>query len=206
MQPDVWVVDTRGERRVWKTFRRGNWLLRHTICRWLARREARNLKLCAGVEGVPAFCERPEPWTVVMSWLDAKPLAELEPDDRFFRELKRTVGELHARGLTHGDLVAHNVLQSRDGRPALVDFSQSLALGKSRWPHWRFLFRFAVKVDHIQIFKLKRHHLGEDALEPAERRALARRPLILAIGSFLRRRVYRPFKHWRLRSRDAPSA
>jgi len=99
--------------------------LSRLVARALLRRERRALASLAGLAGVAALEEtRPEPESLLRSWIEGVPLcqADVLPRD-FFERLEELVRAMHARGVCHNDLHKEaNVLVGADGRPALVDF------------------------------------------------------------------------------------
>ena len=199
-QPDIWRL-TNGEGRevVWKTFRESPLLARATICRWLVRREARNLAALKGMENVPEFLGCPEPVTIEMTFLLAEPVPErkgaLTP--AYFDQLNEMIAEMHARGLNHGDLRRKNLmLNAETGEPCLVDFAQSF-YAKPNSVTARLVHPIAFRVDRSTFLHLKRWYLSQKGLtaeELAEARAV---PWHLRLGRLLKKKVYRRYKHKR---------
>ncbi|MCB2156031.1 hypothetical protein KQI84_14225 [bacterium] len=201
LQPDVWELHRDGNRVVWKTFRESNRAARATLCRWLARREARNLRLLDGLPRTPRLLGMPEPWTIEMTWLDAEPVAESKTghgiDGDWFDELESMLAEIHRRGMNHGDLRRKNMMKERtSGQPCLVDVAQSMvAKGGSLFD--RLIMRQAQQVDRVTFLKLKAWYLGPDVLTAEEKAEFAAAPWHLRVGQFLKKKIYRPYKHWR---------
>jgi hypothetical protein len=202
-QPDVWSIPRPdGPRAVVKTFERSPRLLRATVCRWIAAREGRNLALLDGIDGVPKLLGRPAPWAIEMTQLPAEPVPArrgsgpaLAP--AYFDRLGQILAEMHRRGLNHGDLRRLNLLvDPGTGLPCVLDFAQSMYRRKPGSLFDRLVFRKAVEVDRLKFLELKKWYLGE-VLSPEEESELRTPPFHLRIGKFLRKRLYRPFKHWR---------
>lgn len=202
LQPDVWKVYGKDGPKVWKTFRESPSLLRRTICRWIAAREARNLRLLEGMDGIPRLISMPEPWTIEMTWLNAEPLPEVKQSlpQAYFIRLDAMLSEMHSRGLNHGDLRRKNLLRDTEtGEPRLLDFAQSLYGSTQSSLYFKIIVQRAFEIDRLKLLKLKKWYLGGAALTDEERRDLAAIPLHLRAGRFLRKRLYRPLKHWRTR-------
>ena len=202
VQPDVWELQRGGRRVVWKTFRESNRLARGTIGRWLARREARNLRLLGGMPRTPEFLGMPEPWTIEMSWLDAECVAEFKTghgiDGAWFDELERMLAEVHRRGMNHGDLRRKNLMNERSSNlPCLLDVAQSMHAKSPRSLFARLVMGPAQQVDRVTFLKLKAWYLGSGALTGEEQAEFDAAPWHLKAGQFLRKKVYRPYKHWR---------
>lgn len=134
-----------------------------------ARREARALRLLAGVDGVPALLAS-ERLRLERSHIDGAPMQEAQPrDPRYFRAAHRLLRQLRTRGVVHNDLAKEpNWLVRSDGRPALVDFQiAGIGAPRARW------FRLLAREDLRHLLKHKRTYCPQ-ALTPVERRLLAR--------------------------------
>jgi hypothetical protein len=144
-RPGAWAVerDTRAAR----------WWLR-PLARHLARREARALRVLAGIAGIPAF-EGHAQGVLVRSWMEGEPLQRARPrDPRYFREAFHLLRRVHRRGVAHNDLAKEpNWLVTSAGRPALVDFQ--LALVSRRRGR---LFRALAHDDIRHLLKHKRSY------------------------------------------------
>lgn len=202
LQPDVWELLREDGRVVWKTFRESNRLARGTICRWLARREARNLRLLDGLPRTPRLLGMPEPWTIEMSWLDAQPVAESKVNHSlnpaWFDELETMLAEIHRRGMNHGDLRRKNLMSDRgSGLPCLLDVAQSMVARNSDSVFGRTILKQAQQIDRITFLKLKAWYLGPESLSSEEQAEYDAAPWHLRAGKFLRKKIYRPLKHLR---------
>ncbi len=202
-QPDIWLVRGPDGDEIWKTWGRRPWIERIIIGRWLARREGRIIRTLQDLPGFPRFLYHPDPVTIAMTRLEAEPVPEVKQagavDVRYFDRLAVLLREMHRRGVNHGDLRRKNLLRAPGdpSRPCVVDFTQSLNLGRRRRGLRAWVFREAQRIDWTTFAKLKRWFLGEAALNDDDRRALEDVPWHLSAGRFLRKSVYRPYKHWR---------
>lgn len=201
-QPDVWKVWPEGaEPTVWKTFRDRPAWARTTVCRFITRREAGNLRALRGLDGVPQFLGQPDPWTVEMTWLEGAVLPNDKRghalDEAFFDDLSALVAEIHARGLNHGDLRRKNVMRDpQSNAPVLIDFAQSMNARRPFAVFSRLFFATARRVDAVRIIRLKKWYLGEEQLADEERRLFRHPPWYMRLGRGFRRGLYRPLKHW----------
>ena len=123
---------------------------------WTEQRAYRRLD---GVDGVPRYFGRVDPYALAIEYIDGRPLGIL-PDrahdgaDRFER-LSRIVADIHARGVVHWDLRARrNVLIRPDGRLFVVDFAGAMTLRPGGFLH-RMLFRRFCATDRSALLKWK---------------------------------------------------
>jgi RIO-like serine/threonine protein kinase len=134
-----------------------------------AGREARSLRLLAGVDGVPALIAS-ERLLLDRSHIDGEPMQIAAPrDPAYFRRAHRLLRTLRARGVVHNDLAKEpNWLVRDDGTPAIVDFQiAGMGAPRARW------FRLLAREDLRHLLKHKRTYCP-DALTPVEKRLLAR--------------------------------
>jgi hypothetical protein len=198
-QADVWLLEREGNRVVRKTFEKRPWFLKWTIGRWLTAREARNLRDLKGIEGVPSFVGRVSPWAFEMMWVDAGELPDgahrSSMAQEYFDSLARVIEEMHARGISHGDLRRRNLMRHREtGHAVVIDFTQSLS--PRDWLLWPVL-PFARRLDRDKVMRLRNWYLApEEHGEHPRWSADSEAPGMLRLGWFLRHRLYRPFKHW----------
>jgi RIO-like serine/threonine protein kinase len=152
---------------------------------WVAGIEARALERLAGLDGVPRLISF-DGRRLDRGFIDGRPMQEARPrDPAYFRDARRLVLAIHARGVTHNDLAKEpNWLVRDDGRAAVVDFQ--MAYTGSR--HSRF-FRLLAWEDLRHLLKHKRHYLPE-TLTPVERRVLARRSWIARAWRASGKRIY----------------
>lgn len=132
--------------------------------RWLARHEARALRLLRGIDGVPADAGpvwidgRERRSAMAHSYIDGRPFhIDDKPPDIFFFRLAEMLKAMHQRGLAYVDLnKRENILITTDGGPALVDFQ--LHFAPPRWalrlPPVRWLFR---ELQANDLYHLHKH-------------------------------------------------
>jgi len=123
---------------------------------WAEQRAYRRLE---GVEGVPQFFGRIDPYALAIEYVDGSPLGVLPDRTRDgvarFQRLSRIVSEIHARGVVHWDLRARrNVLIRADGHIFVVDFAGAMSLRPGGWLHG-FLFRRFRSTDRSALLKWK---------------------------------------------------
>jgi hypothetical protein len=128
--PDVLLVEMAGAFMVVKDFRPRPFWLRHTLGRWLIRRELRAYRALAGHPSVPHLFGRIDAFAFAMEYRPgvriARSLAGRVPDD-LPEALEKAVAAMHDRGVAHLDLRHRsNVLVDRDGAPVLLDFASAV--------------------------------------------------------------------------------
>ncbi len=132
----------------------------------------------AGLAGVPAWVGRVSPTCYAIEYIDAKPLDHVETLPRgFFDDLRKLFDAIHARGVAYGDANKRsNILVTREGKVALVDYQISLA-SRDDWP-WpmrqlaqRCVAYLAAK-DIYHLYKHKRRLAGDELT--AEEEVLSR--------------------------------
>lgn len=194
-QGDVAAYEVEGHRFVVKDFRKRTWVVRATWGRWILRREYDRLERVEGIEGVPRPLGWIDRYAFAMEWLDAKRLPHGRDRDNlepvFFDRLDKLVAEMHARGVTHGDLRRKNILVDDEQRPYLIDFATAWYVKDVDNPPRGF--GRLCEVDHLTVLKLRNYYCP-DTLTDEDRRRLVKQPLSLRAGRFLRKKVYRPFK------------
>ena len=125
----VEIVEVDGHPAVVKDVATRPWLVRRFLGPWQLDREARAYAALTGVRGTPAYLGRVDRQAIVLEYVEGPTLASLRPGDLpepFFDRLDAILGEIHARGVAHGDLHRHDVLLRPGGDPCLVDFSTAV--------------------------------------------------------------------------------
>lgn len=80
---------------------------------------------------------------------------ELKDRERFFERLQKTIEDMHAAGVAHGDLKRKdNLLVGPDERPFLIDFGLAYATGSGR-PFEKSLFEWVKQYDYNAWIKHK---------------------------------------------------
>lgn len=126
--------------------------------RYLLRREWKTLCALADLEGVPAPIARPDSDTIVMEFRPGKPLDKIfwwqAPDD-VVEKIENLVTQIHARGITHGDLHGYNVLVDESGEIALIDWATASTFGERRGAAKSFTFEEWRALDERALAKIK---------------------------------------------------
>ncbi len=178
------LVEVDGRPLVLKDLSGRPWPARCLLGPWQLDREARAYALLGGVRGVPRFLGRIDRRAIALGFVPGRDLGSVRPGElagAFFDDLDRLLADVHAAGVAHGDLHRHDVLQGRDGRPYLVDFSTSLVAGPGAGPLRRFLFDQMCRADRRAAAKLRRRLL------PGAGPELPARPGLYRVGGALRR-------------------
>jgi 3-deoxy-D-manno-octulosonic acid kinase len=150
----AWFVAAGKHPWVLRHFRRGGWLARLCVDRYLWAGEARvrafaewRLLAVLAAKGLPVprpvaaryqrgrFTYRCDLITVRLA--DAQPLSlvleEAQLDARGWRAVGAAVARLHAAGVDHADLNAHNLLIDRRGTVSVIDFDRGRLRVPGRW-------------------------------------------------------------------------
>ncbi len=190
--PDVWLVRLGDTRAVWKDYS-GRGILGRMWGRYVIQREARALQALSSIDGVPHLLARVRSSPgLVMSFCEGGVLPRrnirgvLGPD--FFERAMALLREIHRCGVAHGDIRRKNILVRPDGSPALIDFQTAVLRGTSWWG--RRCFEFFCLVDEWNLLRIKAKSFPRNLTEK-ERATLDQPPILLRIGRFLRRDLYR---------------
>jgi hypothetical protein len=168
-----------GDRVALKDYGRRPFLVRHTLGRWLIRRETRAYRAAGATPGLAPFLGRVGPFALATEWLDARPLAEQaegQVDPAVFVELECIVRGLHERGVALADLNHRDVLVGPGPAVHLVDLALACVRGPRSGPLARRLFERARAADLFALARLRARYAGEDrraAIDAADPRARA---------------------------------
>lgn len=178
---------------------------RRLFGRRLAAREARALARLKGLPEVPELLGRPDRFGIEMSYMESIPFPESEDSTSvppsYFDRLWEIVARMHALGMNHGDIRRKNLLRSAadPNLPVVLDLTQSFTFSGPQSQMARIMMPWLARVDRIKFLELKADH-APSGMTPEEHAELENRPFHMAIGRFLRKKIYRPFKHWRQRA------
>jgi len=196
----VEVVEVDGRSAVVKDVASRPWPVRRLLGPWQLDREAHAYGALAGVRGTPSFLGRIDRQAIALEYVPGPTLASLRPGDlpeAFFDRLDAILGEIHARGVAHGDLHRHDVLLGTGGEPCLVDFSTAVVARAGAPALTRCLFRQMCRADLRAAAKLRRRLLPGSRVPVPERRGLYR------LGGWVKRAL-RLFRHSRRRRAGGP--
>ena len=126
--------------------------------RYFLRREWRALCALKDVEGVPNPVARPDSDTIVMEFRSGVPIEKLskwEVPDNAVRKIENLVEEMHARGITHGDLHGYNILVDEAGEIAMIDWATASTFGGRQRGLKSFTFGEWQALDERALAKVK---------------------------------------------------
>jgi predicted Ser/Thr protein kinase len=158
------------------------------------------------VSGVPRVFGFDGPDKLVMAYLqndgtlpgNRENPPEKYPPLKFFQQFRQMIDQIHEFGIAHGDIRRRNILMCANN-PCLIDFATAVqANGRPKWLR-NCLFKFVKKVDCIKALKLQQAYYPK-SLTAEEIELLGSKPLLLRLGQFCRKRIYRRFfkqKHWK---------
>lgn len=145
-----------------------------TLGRAAISNERRLYRVLQGVSGIPRWYPCPDGGGLLVERVQGQSLHLLFRGDlpwEAFEQARRTVQEMHARGVVHGDL-GHdsdgsqgrdpNAIWGEDGRLYLVDF----ASGMKRGPGNGLLFEALRQHDRLFLAKLLHRYFPERREEP----------------------------------------
>jgi len=133
---DLLVYRVNGEDVLLKDYRHKVGIWRDVLGAMFTGREARALRALRGVEGVPQFRGRPDPYCVAMTFIEGSRIRKADQavrgNEEFVRQLRRTVREMHRRGVVHLDLKHRsNLMVSKAGHPVVLDFESALCFRRA---------------------------------------------------------------------------
>jgi hypothetical protein len=149
------------------------------------RREWKALRALDGTRGVPRPIARPHTDVLVMERMLGTPLCDIRSRDftnEALARIEEIVAELHARGVTHGDLHDNNILiagvpskssqaveAEGENDVTLIDWATALVWGRKRNAAKERLFREFEILDRRSVAKVKlayaRDKLSDDEFE-----------------------------------------
>ncbi len=137
----------------------GNALLRG-LRSWMLRREYRAFQRLQGVPGIPRCYGMAGAQALVLQYVPGSSYrhAQLQDREHWFVRLEQTVRQMHARGVSHGDLKRKaNLLAADDGQPYVLDLGTAVF----KKPVWHvcnnWLFRQHCRADINAVLKHKYH-------------------------------------------------
>ena len=131
-------------------------------------RECEAYSRLKGIEGVPRCYGMVADRFLVLEYVNGKPYREAEFKDReaWFRQLLATLRNIHARGVSHGDLKSKsNLMMTSRGKPCVLDFGTTVLEKKGFHPINNRMFEYLKQLDLNAWVKHKYHGRYEDASE-----------------------------------------
>jgi tRNA A-37 threonylcarbamoyl transferase component Bud32 len=194
-QADLYELDWDGRPALLKDFNDRPAWVRSFWSRHICAREARALRRLTDLNGVPHLLATAGPCAFIMERLDAARLPRRRhgsPSPRFWANARALLLDLHAAGVSHGDLRRKNLLMGPDDRAYLIDFATAARLRHGGLEAWlsRRAFRFICRIDRVTFARIKASY-DPASLDDEERRWLADQPWHLRLGRWLKRHVYR---------------
>lgn len=179
-----------GQKLVIKDFARRPLWFRVLLGRPLLRREWKTLRALQDVESVPNAHRRIDKDAFIMDYCEGEMIERInkaDMPDGLVSQIDDLVKTIHARGVTHGDLHASNILITKTGSGfALIDWATACYFGPQPRGWRKVLFYELAALDDRAMAKLK-VHFQPGALTEKQRH------LLLNGGSA----IYRGFKSLR---------
>jgi serine/threonine protein kinase len=174
---------------------------------WLGRRlcarEVHYYQIVDGIAGLSRCLDRFGASGYVREYVPGCNLREHrqthQPDEAFYRSLKKQLAAIHERGVAHNDLSKpENILVREDGAPTIIDF-QIAARFAWRLPLFkqigRRIVRYLQSLDRYHLDKLHRRARPQD-FSTAEMKAARNKGLVSWLHGVLLRRPYRTVRHF----------
>ncbi len=160
---DVYAVAWPHEKHpvVVKDMRRCALWFRVLAGRAFLRREMSALRLLADLASVPDLESRIDADAFAMQWHNGEKLSECDSariTPQVLDEIAALLGEVHARGVTHGDLHAHNILLDSSGQLCLIDWATACVFGNRRTRVKNWTFEEWRALDERALAKLRALH------------------------------------------------
>ena len=169
----------------WKDFGQRSFLGRRATGRWTIARERRAYERLQGVPGIARLIGAPTELSLLLEYIEGTNLngpQDEPPLAAFFDRIEATLREMHARGVSHGEVRLENVLRTPGGEPYLIDLATATTTDPDRPGR---LFRLQRKLDRYGLLMMKQHLLPE-GLSPAEQEEKRR---LRRLASILRHNV-----------------
>jgi hypothetical protein len=136
---------------------------RHTVGRFLVRRECRAYRRAGSLPGLAPFLGRLGPFTLATGWVDAHSLAELphgSVSSEVFDRLDGVIAGIHARGVAIADLHHRDVLVGSEGEVYVVDFAAAYVLAARPTPLSRRVFARLSAQDRLAAARMRARFTG----------------------------------------------
>jgi RIO-like serine/threonine protein kinase len=165
-RPTIWVIEENGRRAAVKDYSASGYLYRNIVGRFLIRRERNAYRALEGLDGIPTFYRIIDGIALVIEEIPSENIELLrgkkEVAERFFRDLRSLVEEVHRHGLAHCDLKrAPNILLGKNGKPYIVDWSASISQRELRFFPLSLIYRRFVLDDLNAITKIQLRYCPE---------------------------------------------
>lgn len=165
---DILVYRLDGTRIAVKEYGARPFLVRHTVGRWLVRRECLAYEAAGSAAGLAPFLGRLGPFALATEWIEATPLAGMavaHAPDELFDRLEALIASLHARGVAVGDLHHRDVLVGAAGTVHIVDLAAACVLGPRPGPLRRRVFTRLCAQDRLAAARLRARFTGRSEAE-----------------------------------------
>jgi hypothetical protein len=171
---NVLVYDAGGFRVAIKTYAEQPAWLRHTLGRWMTRREAAAYIRSGRGAGLPDFLGRVDAWTLALEWVEGRALPKFGGltagvRERIFDEIETIIEGLHRRGVALGDLHHRNVLVTPQGHAVVIDLAMAWTVDSRRRGPQAWIFRKLAELDRLALVRMRARSMGGDPAEAVAR-------------------------------------
>ncbi|HAK60271.1 MAG TPA: hypothetical protein DCO77_07785 [Nitrospiraceae bacterium] len=178
---DVFIANLSGRRFLVKDFSRKGFWERTLIGRVFIGRELRAYAALAGIDGLPSWFKRLNPFALAVEYLAGRDLGGInqgEIGNEVMLQFQRIVDAVHSRGWIHGDLQRRSNVLLVGRKVFVVDLASAFHPRGVPVIGW-FLHRFFGFFDRLSFIKLKKIYLP-DQLTAGERRLLSLRNFFMS--------------------------
>lgn len=208
-EPSIFLFEADGRKYVYKAYKNKYSIAFIFWGRFFLRNEFRKLNALQKINGIPKTYNIISGAGYVMEYLDAKPLSaanicrESKQNKRegynlypsFFDEAYSALKSIHSLGIAHCDIRRKNILAGKNGKPFFIDFATAVKVYDDSNFIYKSIFKTLCKIDYVTLFKIKKSFFPE-FISPEESAMLNDIPLVLTIGRFFRKFIYRPLKRF----------
>ena len=136
--------------------------------RYFLQREWRALRALDGIRGIPRAFGMLSPDILVMEWCAGVPSSKLRKNEvapASLEQLSELLSQIHARGVTHGDLHRENVLVAENGAISLIDWATASVFRSRFNPLKMWTQREWRDLDRRAVAKIKAKHAPQSLSE-----------------------------------------
>lgn len=160
MQANVYLVHHGDQKIVVKDFGRTPWLIRHTLCAFVIKREIRALQILQHSGITPRHLATLSDHAYAMEYLEGENLQFKKHIQKMgdILALEAAVKLMHSLGVTHNDLHGKNIIVDKQGHFYFIDFASSfVSASVASAPTWfnQKLFNVFKIIDCSKIAKIK---------------------------------------------------
>jgi len=162
---DLFLSEIDGKKLVLKDFSKKSFVIRF-IGRIQIWREEKAYRALGEVDAIPRFYGRPDPWSLVIEYVDGVRLTHyrgMVPFKALIEELRRNIDSIHKAGVIHNDIRGREniVVRKDDDKLMILDLAGAMIF-KRGGLSYKLFFNVLRKVDDAAYLKWKNILSPED--------------------------------------------